>query len=170
MAENTDNKKLFARHLYVDKGHTAKDIAAQVGVSEQTIGKWVKNLGWKALRSANSLDTRKRTGNVESIIDSMAEKRMRLEKQINEEEAKRSPDHDLIQKLREEITRVDYGVANWNKTLSNINKDSKVSIAQYLYVMEDIFKQMMRYDYKLHMSTVAFQEHLSSELPNRNDL
>ena len=170
MAENTDNKKLFARHLYVEKCYTAKDVASQVGVSEQTIGKWVKDGGWKELRSAGGLDIRKRSGNVESIINSMAEQRIQLEKQIQEEERKNKPDHDRIRSLREEITRIDFGVCNWNKTLTNINKESKTTITQYIYVMEDIFKAMMRYDYKLYMTTVAFQEHLVSEISNRDNL
>lgn len=45
-----DRKRAYAERLYVDDGYTNKAIADTVGVSEVTIGSWVKKYGWKEKR------------------------------------------------------------------------------------------------------------------------
>jgi len=43
-------KKKEAKRLYVQTDLTAKEIAAKTGISEKTIGVWVKKYGWKIQR------------------------------------------------------------------------------------------------------------------------
>lgn len=43
-------KKDWAKSLYVNEKLTQKELAARVGVSENTISKWVKDESWEKLR------------------------------------------------------------------------------------------------------------------------
>lgn len=45
--KSNDRKRAYAERLYVDDAWTAKAIADTVGVSETTVGNWVKKYGWK---------------------------------------------------------------------------------------------------------------------------
>jgi len=55
---NRNQQKEFAKTLYLKSGITVqKELAARVGVSENTMGKWVKDEGWEKLRQ-NILLTR----------------------------------------------------------------------------------------------------------------
>lgn len=42
--------KKQARELYINEHQTAKAISQQIGVSEKSIGAWVKQYGWKENR------------------------------------------------------------------------------------------------------------------------
>ncbi|MDD2984718.1 MAG: helix-turn-helix domain-containing protein [Crocinitomicaceae bacterium] len=42
-----DKKRAHAERLYIEEGWTAKDIAEAVGVSEHTVGSWIKKFNWK---------------------------------------------------------------------------------------------------------------------------
>lgn len=47
------SRKELAKTLYIsDHGITQKEIAERVGVSEKTIGKWIKNDNWEKLRTS----------------------------------------------------------------------------------------------------------------------
>ena len=48
--ESMETKKLKARRLYVAEELTAKEVSARVGVTEKTIGKWIRNYNWKEAR------------------------------------------------------------------------------------------------------------------------
>lgn len=43
-----------AKTLYIKNGLTAKEISDFLGVSENTLGKWVEAGGWRQLRAANA--------------------------------------------------------------------------------------------------------------------
>lgn len=97
----------------------------------------------------------------------MAEKRLKLEREIEDEEARKEPDRDKIENLRKEVAQVDYAVANWNKSLTNVRKESKTTLVQYLQVMEDIFQHLAKYNYQVFLSTLDFQEHHILEISTR---
>lgn len=51
--ESIQQKKEFARLLYVQEGVTTqKELAARVGVSEQTISKWINQENWQQFRAS----------------------------------------------------------------------------------------------------------------------
>lgn len=55
MARKPDSaKQEFAYLLYMN-GDLQKDVAERVDVSEKTVGKWVKDGGWKEKRSARNI-------------------------------------------------------------------------------------------------------------------
>lgn len=167
MAKDYDGKRSAAEHMYVNERKTAREIADTLDIAQKTVGEWVKKYLWKEKREAKVLAPRKRTENVERIISGMAEKRLLLDARIEEEENSPAPDQEKIESCRREIAAIDYGVANWNKSLANIRKDGQVSLTQYLQIMEDIFKALCAFDYPLYLKTIDFQEHHVNDLSSR---
>lgn len=45
-----EQKKEFAKLLYIRERLTQKEVATRVGVNEHTLGRWVKDFGWDRLR------------------------------------------------------------------------------------------------------------------------
>jgi transposase len=152
-----EKEKRTARILYVEQGKTAKDISDLVGVSEKTISDWVQKGAWKEERTARNSSPGKRADNIKLIITNLSEDRLDLSRKVKEAEANLA-EADEIQKLREEISRIDDAVSKWNKTLENIEDENRISLATYLNVMDQIFKAMQAYDPKLYMATVEFQD------------
>lgn len=167
MAKEYDSKRTVAHHMYVVEKRTAKEIAETLKIAQKTVGEWIKKYGWKEERDAKAISATKRIDNLERIITDMAEKRLKLEREIDEEEARQKPDRDKIENLRKEVAQVDYAVANWNKSLTNVRKESKTTLVQYLQVMEDIFQHLAKYNYQVFLSTLDFQEHHILEISTR---
>lgn len=167
MAKEYDSKRTVAHHMYVVEKRTAKEIAETLKIAQKTVGEWMKKYGWKEERDAKAISATKRIDNLERIITDMAEKRLKLEREIDEEEARKEPDRDKIENLRKEVAQVDYAVANWNKSLTNVRKESKTTLVQYLQVMEDIFQHLAKYNYQVFLSTLDFQEHHILEISTR---
>lgn len=65
-----DNKRDICKTLYL-AGETIADIATKIGVSRQTISKWVEKNGWSELRAAKNI-TRKEL--VLKMLNSINEK------------------------------------------------------------------------------------------------
>ncbi|MEG2276669.1 MAG: hypothetical protein RSA53_05470 [Odoribacter sp.] len=166
MAKN-DNKRMVAHHYYVEKRMDAKDVAALLGVVPKTVGEWVKKYNWKEEREARAIAPGKRTENVEQIISSLASERIALEKQITELETKKSPDINQIKELRLQMYRIDTTVSGWSKARKESDKDAKVPVTTYLQVMDNVFKALYQYDYKLFLQTVDFQDTHVREISNR---
>lgn len=141
--------------LYVEQGKTAREVADLIGVAEKTIGDWIAKGGWKEERTARQASPAKRADNIRQIITTLSEDRLRLDRECKQAEGR---DPDELSKLREEISRIDDAVSKWNKTLENIEKETRISLATYLGVMDQIFAAMRTYDVKLYMNTVEFQE------------
>jgi predicted transcriptional regulator len=51
----SDIKKRLARELYVLGNQTQKSIADTIGVTEKTLGKWIKENSWDALKDLQSI-------------------------------------------------------------------------------------------------------------------
>ena len=152
-----DKERRTARILYVEQGKNAKEVSDLVGVAEKTIGDWVEKGAWKEERTARQASPAKRSDNIKLIITNLSEDRINLDRRIKAAEAN-GKDPDELQSMREEISRIDDAVSKWNKTLENIESETRISLATYLNVMDQIFKAMQVYDPKLFMSTVEFQD------------
>jgi hypothetical protein len=152
-----EKERRTAHILYVEQGKTAREVAELIGCAEKTIGEWVAKYGWKEERSARQVSPAKRADNIKMIILNLSEDRLRLDREIRAIEAGEDPGR--LEAIREEVSHIDDAVSKWNKTLENIEKESRVSLATYLNVMDQIFSSMRHYDAKLFMSTVEFQEH-----------
>lgn len=52
MATTLKQKKEYAQVLYLKTPYTQKEIAVRVGVTEKTLGKWIKEGDWEMLKSS----------------------------------------------------------------------------------------------------------------------
>jgi len=165
-----DKERGVGRVWYIEQGKTAKEIAQKLNVTEKTVGDWVKKYGWKKERNARENSIDKRVDNIKSVIDDITEDRSSARVQLNElklelQEQQKNKDldaieisKDMISDIKKEIVGYDDAISKWNKTLENFDKENKVSLSNYLYVMDEIFKDLQSYNQKLYMKTLDFQE------------
>lgn len=151
-----DREQKLARLLYVEQGKTAKEISTLIGVSEQTLTKWVNKLGWRDQRNAIIANPGIREDNIKQLINGLTEQRLELAQQLRDAENK--GDSILAFELRKQLGQIDDAVSKWNKTLLNVKKDSQISLSVYLSVMEMIFDALRDFDEKLFIKTLDFQE------------
>lgn len=69
----SNDRKEFAEALYM-QGAAQNTIAEKVGVSANTVGKWVKDGHWAEKRSAQTLTRKEVTNNVLRSLNKLAEK------------------------------------------------------------------------------------------------
>ena len=53
--DNNIDKKSIAKALYVQSGYTQEEIADKVGVTRQTVGRWVKAEQWEELKASQTI-------------------------------------------------------------------------------------------------------------------
>lgn len=146
----------LARILYVEQGKTAKDTAEMVGVSEATVSKWVNKYNWKGQRAARLTAPMARTENIKQIINQLTEDRILYSQELRE--AEHNKDAKLVMELYRKIAQVDDAVSKWNKTLTNIDKENRITLSVYLQVMEMLFDELKRFDETLYIKMLDFQE------------
>ena len=151
-----DRERRLARILYVEQKKTAKQVADMVGVSEKTLSGWVVKGKWKTERDARNLSPATRIANIENIISGLADERIELGHNLTE--AERVADKALAEDLRKQISKIDDAVSKWNKTLRDLNKESKIPLAVYLEVMQQIFEALQHHSPDIYMKTLEFQE------------
>jgi len=154
-----DKERTIGHDLYVFQGKTAKEAAALLSVSEKTFSSWVNaNDGaWKKERDARTTSPNKRIENIREIIGSLADRRIILGRELIALESGDS-DAESLEAKRKEISQIDDAVSKWNKTLKDLDKENRVSLAAHLRVMDEIFDTMRNFDEKLYYSTLKFQE------------
>jgi sugar-specific transcriptional regulator TrmB len=153
-----DREKKIAYDMYVYMGKTAKEISERTGVSEKTLSGWINaNEGlWKKERESRNMSPAKRVANIEQIISGLADKRLKLDRELDE--AENGNDPEKAEEIRKSIAKTDDAVSKWNKTLRDINKENRIPLAVYLEVMQSIFDALKIADQKLYMKTIDFQE------------
>ncbi|TWP23521.1 hypothetical protein ETU10_07295 [Apibacter muscae] len=161
MAKEAEKKRAY--DYYVNQGKTAKETAGLSGVTEKTIGEWIKKGNWKGLRHTKANSKAERLTNIQQIIDSLAEDRIQVQRDISSELEKEEPNKTYINDLRRQAVSISDEISKWNKTLTNFDKENKISLSVYIEVMNDIFDNLKKYDPKIFASTVDFQEeHLNT--------
>jgi DNA-binding XRE family transcriptional regulator len=55
MANNNIDKRNIAKALYVQSGYTQEEIADKVGVTRQTISRWIKADAWDELKASQTI-------------------------------------------------------------------------------------------------------------------
>jgi len=151
-----EKERRTARILYVEQGKNAREVSDLIGIPEKTISQWVAKGSWKTERTARQASPVRRADNIKQIITNLSEERLELDRKIKAAES--SADTEKLTKLREEVSRIDDAVSKWNKTLENIEKESRVSLTTYLNVMDQIFTAMRQYNTRLFMDTIEFQD------------
>lgn len=147
MAMTREQKKEYAQVLYLKTNYTQKDIAARVGVTEKTLGKWIKEGDWEMLKS--------------SLIITKEQELRRMYHQLNElnndiasrEEGKRyasSKEADVLSKLAAAIKSLerDTTVADVIDVFidfSNWLKEADFEMAQsFLGLQDDFIKHKLK--------------------------
>jgi predicted transcriptional regulator len=165
-----DKERKLARIYYVEQGKTAKWIANRLNLTEKTVGDWVKKYGWKEEQRARENSVDKRIENIKSVIDDIIEDRASARVRLNElkTELKQAQDdkdleavqlnRDMMSDIKKEIVGYDDAISKWNKTLENFDKENVVSLSSYLYVMDEIFKDLQNTNPELYMKSLDFQE------------
>lgn len=153
-----ERERMTAKLYFVEHNLTAKEVALRVGVTEKTVGDWVKKWHWKAERDARNASPTKRLNNIKEIISKLSEEWLELDKQVKELESNKVEAKEIAE-IRGRIKGIDDAVSKWNKTLEGIEKEAQIPLATYISVMEDIFQSLLKFDRDLYMSLVDFQEH-----------
>lgn len=151
-----ERERRTAHILYVEQKKTAKEVSDLVGVSEKTLSDWVIKFKWKTERNARNTSPTQRIANIENIIAGLAEERIELSRHLSESE--KAGNKEDVDEIRKQISKLDDAVSKWNKTLRDINKESKIPLSTYLEVMQSIFEALQHYDAKIFMQTLDFQE------------
>ncbi len=151
-----DKERKTARILYVEQGRNQKEIAQLLGITPRSVGSWVQKYGWKKERTARTATPGKRIDNIKAIITQLSEERLELTEKVHKELSLGNTNEAA--ELRKEISKIDAGVANWNKTLITIEAENKINLSVYITVMERIFDAMRISDIELFMKSIPFQE------------
>lgn len=152
----TEQKKQ-ARIDFVERGKSQKELCAKYKVTPQTMSNWVKAGGWKAMRTAYVSNSNAQANNIKELLNGLTEQRLELMNDLKEARRTKA-DADTINSLMASIARVDDGASKWNKTLENVDKENRISLATYLQVMTELFDALNVYSDKLYLQTLDFQE------------
>lgn len=154
-------EKEVAKQLFIQYFKSQKEIAEDLGITEKTVGKWVAEGNWKALRDAKLNSNEQQITNLKSLISEYTEKALTIMDQIKLLEAKgksiEPAEKEELVELKKESTRISQEVAMYNKTLTQHQSD-KLPLSTYLEVMEDIFKALQGYNKEVYMKTLDFQK------------
>ncbi|MCG9911854.1 MAG: DUF1804 family protein [Flavobacteriales bacterium] len=100
MNRSETNRKL-ATELYVKLGQSQKDIAAQLGVSEKTVGEWKKKLNWETLRASEVSGSKHVIKTLHSQISKICEMAADENRELTDKEA------DRISKIAAAVERLE---------------------------------------------------------------
>lgn len=151
--------KGLAKKYYLG-GKKQKEIAQILKITEATVSKWATEGKWKAERDARMNSSKERLEAIKEVISQLTNKRLNVFKEI--EEAENNGDKATLFDLKKESAALSQEVAIQTKALERMEKDSRISLATYLEVMDSIFSALNQYDQATYMKTIDFQEaHLS---------
>src|SRR5699024_2276188 len=77
MGRTKDKARKLAREYYM-QGDLQKNIAKKVGVTQKTIGSWVKKYDWQKLRDAKHNSGRERAERIKEVIASLTDDHIEL--------------------------------------------------------------------------------------------
>jgi len=151
-------ERSIARNYYVDLGKTAKEISERIGVSEQTLTKWINDPkdNWKEQRLAKISNSEVRTDNLKQVINGLCNDRIALDYQLKLAVTAKDSQGEAM--LRKSIAQVDDGLSKWNKALQALDKENKIPFSTYVIVMEELFKELNNHNQKLYLDSLDFQE------------
>ncbi len=163
MAKDTERKT--AKILYTEQGKSAKDVAKLVGVTENTISKWVNKYNWKTAKTANAISHKNRIENIYKIIEELSSDRLQFNSKIKDLiKGNTKENKEEIRELRQEIVRTDMAVANWNKTLDSMKKENQINQLNFIQIQQIIFKHFHSKYPELTGKVVEFEEYMLNEV------
>lgn len=150
--------KQSAYEFIVVQGHTQKDTAEKLGVSEVTLSNWARDGGWRDLRKSRQSTATTSTENLKKIISLLSERRLVIEEQITA--AMIEGDNDTQLELRKQAGALSDEISKYNKTLLTIKKDTRLTLGIFIDVMDSIFETMRQENEALWEQTIDFQQYL----------
>jgi transposase len=132
-------QKELARIYYVQNGLTAKETAAKVGVSENTLTKWVNDMAWKSLKVAE-------ISKKENLIAALEDDILRIRELAKEENRPlKSAEADSIYKTSLTIRNLskDFGIDVYNAVLQEFFNYSREVDLPFMQRGVDIVDQFM---------------------------
>lgn len=172
MSKETEQK--IAKELYINQNKTPEEIAHKTGVTLRTVQRWIKDGNWKKLRDAKANGSPQRIERTQLVVDSLTDRRIQLIKDETKarkelEELEELGDYEelkeekailrvKVETLRAEAASIDDAISKWNKRIENLNKEGKITLSNYMEVMERIFEALRLSNEPLYMQTLDFQE------------
>lgn len=160
-----DKERQLAYYYFVEKNRSAKETAILCAVTEATLSGWVRKFGWKAMRDARAMSAGARMDNIRSVIDEMAAQRVALSGDLDLAIAQK--DLKRTGEIRQELAQIDNGVAMWNKSLATATKEGKITLTNYLEVMDSIFNALRNFNESIYLKTIDFQQQHIHEVSTR---
>lgn len=141
----------LAEDLYIKGKKTAKEAAQLVGVTEKTMGDWIEKFKWKERRNALLGSQQNGLQNINSLIDSYAERLIEME---NDPEAKQDQKTKLVD-----------AIAKLNKTKDGFEKEHRIPYNTYINVLDLIMSDMLsKVAPNFHLVLLEFFENHTNEL------
>ena len=172
MSKETEQK--IAKELYTNQNKTPEEIAHKTGVTLRTVQRWIKDGNCKKLRDAKANGSPQRIERTQLVVDSLTDRRIQLIKDETKarkelEELEELGDYEelkeekailrvKVETLRAEAASIDDAISKWNKRIENLNKEGKITLSNYMEVMERIFEALRLSNEPLYMQTLDFQE------------
>ncbi len=142
MAKKTDEKKEFARILYMN-GTSQKEISEKIGVSKQTVNKWVAQHNWAELRAAQNISRPELINKILRAIDK------ELEDNLNNPGQKANSDRlsklaATIKSLDKKASVVDIieafmGFGVWLNQQAGVDKDLSEKLLKDINRYQDMY-------------------------------
>jgi predicted transcriptional regulator len=152
-----------ARRMYVDMGKTAKYIAEKLGLTEKTVGKWVKEYNWKNTKVSKTVNSQNRIENILAIIDSLVNERLNNMNEIATLNDK-GETGTRIKDLRDEIARIDNSIAIQNKTLSSFRKELAINPLVFMQTLDIIINELIVKHPEFMSKANDFHEYMLKEM------
>jgi hypothetical protein len=153
-------ERILAKELFF-QFKNQNEIARIVSVQEKTIGDWIKKFGWKKERDARFNGSKNQINSIKKLIGILTDERIALIREIDESKHLKQPEE--TKKLQKRANEIADEVSKYNKTLLTLDKENRISLAVYLDVMEDLFKSIQKFNPKIYMQLLTFQEeHLTA--------
>jgi DNA-binding XRE family transcriptional regulator len=116
-----DQKKDYAKTLYLRDEYTQKDIAEKVGISEKTMSLWVNENHWEALRKSITVTKAEQLSLLYDIMDHLNRE---AKKFLEDDDPATNPNYDAIAKVSKSIERLekDAGVGEMIQAVIELTK------------------------------------------------
>lgn len=142
-------QRKLARVLFVEQGKNRKEIAETLKVREKTVGDWVKEGNWEALRTQRVTSKDSAIANLQQLISELTQQRLDMQT---------DPKADAGEKARltDEISK-------HSKTLSELREEGELTLSARVVVMQWVFTALERKHPDLFAKLIDFQEELLEE-------
>lgn len=152
-----EKEREIARKLFVELNRSQKEIALDLGVTEKTIGNWVKDGNWKNERTALINNSKNRAEKFKAVLEDLADEQISISEKIKEAEA--NGDIKEVTVLRKLSSSIADQVGKYQKALEKLDKDNKISLSTKIEVVDEVFQAMQEFDKNLFISSLDFQRY-----------